>query len=73
MGTKKDPKQTVMKGSVFASLLEEMHSAAEEIAARRKWGEQVSEYLKSKSLIEDFEAWRKAKDDVACKPSSGRA
>lgn len=55
----------VARGQVFAAALEEMVSLVREVEARRKWGDTVAEFLKSKNLIEEFETFRKEKDNPA--------
>jgi hypothetical protein len=42
-------------------MIEEMISMVSELQARRKWGDLVGEFLKSKNLIEEFETFRKEK------------
>lgn len=47
-----------MHGNAFHTFIAEAQSIGNEVAARRAFDADVSEYLKSKGMIADFEAWR---------------
>ena len=63
MKTKKSPEKpkTVVAGDVFQTFIQEAQQLAMELNARRVWGNDVGKFLAEKSLIEEFEAWRKAR------------
>ncbi len=48
----------VLAGSVFASLVAEMTSAAQELEARRRFDADVAAWLAEHGFAKDFEAWR---------------
>ena len=53
--------QPVMHGDAFRTFLAEATSIGNEVAARRSFDRDVGEYLESKALTADFNAWRAAK------------
>lgn len=53
--------QPVMPGNVFVAFLREATSLGNEVEARRSFDNDVGVYLAEKRLVEDFEAWRKAR------------
>lgn len=57
--------EPVVAGAVFATLLNEMLSATQELEARRRFDDQVSKFLQAKGLLDDFEEWRKTEDGAA--------
>lgn len=69
MSKKKRPQKTavvptpspVTQGNVFATFMREAQSIGNEVEARRAFDNEVSIYLKEKSLVDDFEGWRKAR------------
>lgn len=48
----------VKRGEVFAAFVEEGVQVVRELAARRIFCEQAGEFIKSKGLLEEFEAFR---------------
>lgn len=66
MGTKKRPNTApvaVNRGDVFATFLHEAQTIGREVVARREFTEQVTAFLKTKGLVEEFEAFRAPKSD----------
>jgi hypothetical protein len=55
---KKKPVASVSRGEVFAAFVEEGVQVVRELGARRIFCEQAGEFLKSKGLLEEFEAFR---------------
>ena len=55
----------VTAGNVFATFMREAQSIGNEVEARRAFDTEVSVYLKEKSLVDDFEGWRKARNAPA--------
>lgn len=53
--------QPVIHGDAFRTFLAEATSLGNEVAARRSFDRDVGEYLESKALTADFNAWREAK------------
>jgi urease alpha subunit len=53
--------QPVVYGNVFATFLDEATKIGNEVMARRQTERDVADFLKMKNLIEEFDAWRKAK------------
>lgn len=51
----------VMHGDAFRSFITEATSIGNELDARRLFDTDVGEYLTSKKLADDFNAWREAK------------
>ena len=58
----------VTHGDAFRTFLAEATSIGNEVAARRSFDRDVGEYLESKALTADFNAWREAKH-ASAKPS----
>lgn len=60
MGAKNKPKSApaVTQGNVFATFVHEAQQIGQEVVARRAFDDDVSEFLKEKGLVEEFEAWR---------------
>lgn len=62
MAKKKAPAPApVLHGDAFHSFIREATSIGNEVAARRAFDAEVSEYLGAKGLADDFNAWRAAK------------
>lgn len=55
------PPSPVLQGDCFRTFLDEARSIGNEVVARRAFAAEIGEYLAKKGLVEDFEAWRKAK------------
>ena len=59
------PKQpappAVTQGNVFATFLQEAQSIGNEVQARRAFQNEVGAFLAEKGLIDEFEAWRRAR------------
>ena len=53
--------KTVTQGSVFATFISEGIAMTHELDARRRFGDDVGEFLRSKNLVDDFETFRAAK------------
>lgn len=51
----------VLHGRVFTTFIDEATSLGNEVNARREFCADVVEYLKQKSLLEEWSAWREAK------------
>lgn len=49
----------VHEGNVFATLMKELLTMAQELEARRKFDEDVSEFMRERSLVEEFATFRK--------------
>lgn len=56
-------RQPVMQGDAFVAFIREATSIGNEVEARRVFDREVGEYLTEKGLVDDFEAWRKARAD----------
>lgn len=54
-------KLPVLHGTCFTTFIEEATSLGNEVTARRAFDADVAEYLKQKGLLEEWDAWRKAK------------
>lgn len=52
------PEEQVVTGTVLATICAEIMSAMRELDARRKFDEQVGQFLKERKLSAKFEAWR---------------
>lgn len=50
--------EPVVKGDCFRTFLAEAQSIGNEVAARRAFDADVSEYMAERELTSDFEAWR---------------
>lgn len=55
------PPAPVMHGDVFRTFVAEAQSIGNEVVARRAFDNDVGEYLESKGLRSDFDAWRAKK------------
>lgn len=53
--------EPVLHGDAFRTFIAEATSIGNEVDARRRFDADVGEYLESKGLREDFDAWRAAK------------
>lgn len=53
--------KTVTEGSVFATFVRESIAMTQELEARRRFGEDVGDFLRDLGLVGDFEKFRKAK------------
>lgn len=51
----------VLHGRAFTTFIEEAMSLGNEVTVRRAYDADVAEYLKQKGLLEEWDAWRKAK------------
>lgn len=60
-----------MIGSSFATLLREMLALVHELEARRGFGTDIAEWLKEFGFVEEFEAWRKARNESRNRASVG--
>lgn len=58
----------VTQGNVFATFIEEARSIGAEVTARRALHNEVAAFLQSKGLIEEFEAFRKARQAPVATP-----
>jgi hypothetical protein len=58
-------------GQVFGTLLYEMHGLSRELEARRKHDADVGDYLKERGIGDDFDAWRKAREERNTATASG--
>ena len=54
-------KTPVTHGNVFAAFVSEAGQIGEEIAARRRFQDEVGAFLAERGLVADFEAWRATK------------
>jgi hypothetical protein len=53
--------QPIVYGNVFATFMKEAQSIGSEIEARRALQNEVAAFLAEKGLVDEFEAWRKAR------------
>ncbi len=53
--------KTVTQGSVFATFISEGIAMTHELEARRRFGDDVGEFLRKRGLVEEFETFRAAK------------
>ena len=51
----------VLNGNCFATFIDEARSIGNEVAARRQFDADIMEYLKQKSLLEEWSAWYDAR------------
>lgn len=54
-------RNTVTEGSVFATFISEGIAMTQELEARRRFGNDVGEFLRKKGLVDEFETFRNAK------------
>lgn len=56
------PPDYVHKNDVFATFVDQAQSLGNEVAARRRFDADVSEFLKTKGLVAEFETFRKSRE-----------